>query len=361
MKLKHLTITIILLLLAGTLSACGTSGAGAASSWPGLSAQGGVAYLANNQHVYAIDVATGSEVWRFPQEADRNISFYAPPFPNEDGQVIVGGFNNVLYSLSAQNGAQNWSFTEAGDRYIGGAIQVENTVYAPNADGHVYALDATTGSLLWTYPEQEAAGPLWATPLYNPDCACLYVTSMDHHVYALNGSNGNLIWSTDDLGGSVVDTPVLSPDGTLYLGTFGRELVAIDSSNGGVRWRVPVTGWVWGGPILVDEQLYFGDLDGNFYSVSIAEREINFQIQPDAAISESPLAAEELIFFATESGTLYAVDSDGAIQRTQTLGGRLYTSPVMNDDTLLVASLGGDELLYALNSAGVGKWNFIPE
>lgn len=361
MKLKHLIITILLLLLAGTLSACGASGASAASSWPGLSAQDGVAFLANNQHIYAVDIATGSEKWRFPAEAERNSSFYAKPFPNQNGQVIVGGFNNILYSLSAQTGAQTWSFAEADNRYIGGSIQVEDTIYAPNADGHVYALDAATGSLVWKFPEQGAVGPLWATPLYNPDCACLYATSMDHQVYAIDGGSGELIWSSDNLGGSVVGTPALDPDGTLYVGTFGRELVAIESATGNVRWRVPVTGWVWGGPILVDERLYFGDLDGNFYSVSIADQSINFQIQPDAAISESPLNVEGLIFFVTESGTMYAVDADGAIQRTQTLGGKLYTSPVVNNDTLLVATLGGDELLAAFNAAGAGKWNFIPE
>lgn len=361
MKLKHLTITILLFLLAGILSACGASGAGAASSWPGLSAQDGVAYLANNQHIYAIDTGTGSEKWRFPQEADRNITFFAQPFTSENGQVIVGGFNNILYSLSAESGAQNWSFEDAGDRYIGGAIQVDDMIYAPNADGHIYALNAATGSLAWKFPEQGAVGALWSTPLFSPDCACVYVTSMDHSVYAIDGSSGDLLWSTDDLGGSIVGKPALGPDGTLYMGTFGRELVAIDSTNGNVLWRVPVTGWVWGGPILVEDQLYFGDLDGYFYSVSITERVINFQIQPDAAISESPLATEELIYFTTESGTLYGIEADGTIQRTQTLGGKLYTSPVIDGDTMLVASLGGDELLYAMNSAGVGKWNFIPE
>ena len=53
-----------------TLLLAGCSGAAMTpSSWPGVSADSTTAYVASNQAVYAVDLATGAERWRFPATA----------------------------------------------------------------------------------------------------------------------------------------------------------------------------------------------------------------------------------------------------------------------------------------------------
>ncbi len=69
-------------------------------------------------------------------------------------------------------------------------------------------------------------------PVTEETCKCIYIPSMDHHLYAIDAQSGNIKWTSDALGGSLVGTPALSPEGVLYVGTFGSQLVAIDSNNG---------------------------------------------------------------------------------------------------------------------------------
>jgi outer membrane protein assembly factor BamB len=184
---------------------------------------------------------------------------------------------------------------------------------------------------------------------------------MDHHLYAIDTQTGKVKWKTDDLGGSTVGTPAYSPDGILYTGTFNSEMLAINAENGRIRWQVPTDGWVWGGPALKDGKLYFGDLSGTFYAMDAANGAIDWKIKPDGPIAQSPLLAEEAIYFTTQAGSLYAIEYNGNNRWEQTIGGKLYTSPALAGDKILVAPTGIEAYLIAFDINGTQVWQFIPE
>lgn len=348
---------LILILVAVFLSSCGGSATGAASSWAGLTADSETAYLAFNQHVYAINLSNGLEKWRFPAEGKAQIAYYAPPTLTPDGQLLVGDYVKSLHSLNPSTGQENWVFSEAADRYIGSPLAVDERIYAPNAGHQLYALDLR-GNLIWTFT---AKGPLWATPTSDADCECIYVASMDHHLYAIDAQTGNQKWVSEDLGGSIVSAPVFSDDGVLFIGTFASEILAIDAQNGNPVWRTPTEGWIWSELQLKDGSLYFGDLNGNLYAANAKTGEIIWKTPLGSSITESPLVTDELIFAATENGVLQALDMNGNQVWNKPFNGKLYTAPVKAGDLILVAPIGTDELLFALDSNGNQKWSFIPE
>jgi outer membrane protein assembly factor BamB len=351
-----LALGALTILVAIILSGC-AGGAGAqASSWPGVSVYGDMAFISNNQHVYAVDTNSGLEKWRFPNEGDNNITFYAPPTLTSDGQLIVGGYNNILYSLDPETGQEKWTFSEATDRYIGSVLETEQGIFAPNADAQLYALDFD-GRPSWTFTTQE---PNWAQPTDGENCSCIYLTSMDHKLYSLDSEYGSLIWETEPLGGSIVGSPALSSEGVLYTGTFVNEVLAIDASNGNVLWNFPTENWVWGSPQVYDGIVYSGDLSGNLYAIDATNGTPVWEIQPNGAITESPLVTEEAIYIATESGTLYSVNHNGATRWSKELGRSLQSSPVQAGEKILVAPTGGDEILIALDVNGNQIWTFAP-
>ena len=357
MKPKQRIFTLLTIVLAAALSAC-SGGATIATSWPGILANDKHVYLAYNQHVYAIDLATGLEVWRYPAEADSKKAFFAAPSLTADGQLIVGGYDNTLYSLNRDTGAVLWSFSEATDRYIGSSLVFEENIFAPNADRNLFALD-TQGKLLWSFESQSAQ---WTKPAVNPECKCIYLPSMDHSIYSIDAQTGRLKWMTEDLGGAIVGTPAHDSREVLYSGTFASEVLAVDARNGAVLWRTPTDGWVWGGPVLADDTLYFGDLNGVLYAVNSQTGEIIWRIQADGRIPDSPLVTQETIYFNTENGSLYAVGKDGNFvwPEAKLIGGKLYSAPVLAGDTILVATVGSEQLLYALDLNGLQKWTFVP-
>jgi outer membrane protein assembly factor BamB len=355
---RRIIIFILLIVLAGTLSACAGRGT-AASSWPGLFTTGETVFVAYNTQVYAIQSANGTQNWKFPVEPNNQTTFYADPVMTPDGQLIVGSYDHILYSLNPENGSINWQFTEAKNRFIAAPLATNRGIFAPNADKNIYAL-STDNTKLWTYTLE---GESWAQPVSDPECQCLYVTSMDHTVYALDPGNGNLLWRTADLGGAIVGTPALSSGDTLYVGTFGSEMLALNSQNGQVLWRFPTDGWIWSGPALNDGRLYFGDLNGNFYAVDAENGKQVWKIgfdQLDGPISGSPLIFENTVYFTTESGSLYLSDLDGKIRPPVTIGGKMYSAPLNSGGTILVTPIDTDNLLVALSPQGSQIWAFNP-
>jgi outer membrane protein assembly factor BamB len=290
--------------------------------------------------------------WRFPEKAGKG--FYATPALTTDGQLIVGGYDNILYSINPQNGTQNWTYTVSGlDRWISGALASGEDIYAPNVNRFLYDLDLH-GAVKWKH---ETTNANWATPA--ADDTTLYLPSMDHFLYAIDKKNGTQKWKVD-LGGAIAGSPTLSKDGVLYAGTMNNEVVAVDAASGQVSWRFPTSGGVWSSPVIQDKVIYFGDLKGTFYGVDTTTRKATVQITPDGPIVSTPLLLKDRIVFVTESGSVQAIDFSGKILWNHTINGKLYTTPVQAGDHILVAVTQGDQLLAALDQNGNQVWSFTP-
>ncbi len=351
MKTTRILPVFVLLVAGLLLSSC--SGAISSSSWPGLSADQNFAYIADAQRVFAVKLSDGTQAWSFPAKPSAGQSFYAAPQLTEDGQLIVGGFDKLLYSLNPQTGAPNsWTFS-AGDRWVGAPLIDKNTIYAPNSDHKLYAVDSK-GKKLWEFKTNNAN---WAQPV--SDGQTLYLASMDHFLYAIDKTKGTLIWKTD-CGSALMGAPVLSSQGILYVGTFGNELLAVDSKTGKVSWRFTAGGGVWSGPAETGTTVYFGDLIGNFYLVDTGTHKAISQTKPDGPIVAQPLVTKDKIIYVTENGTVTAVDTTGKVLWNKPINGKLYTTPVLAGDRILIATTQSEPLLVALDQSGNQVWTFTP-
>ena len=355
MKTKLLLIASFIL-LAISLSAC-TSG-DVASSWPGLTvdANTNTAYLAYNQYIYAIDLTTGMQLWKYPEKGKGGQVFYAAPVQTSDGQLIFGSYNHTLFSLNPKNGfANSWTF-KAKHRIIASPLATENAIYVPVADGKLYALDANLREI-WSTPFS-AKGAIWAQPAPDGECNCIFVASMDHRLYAVDTRTGATIWERD-LGGALVGTPASSPDGKLYIGSFGSEMFTIDKKTGTVIGTPFKTeGWVWAGPALADGLLYFGDLKGNFYVLNTQDG-TSSSTPLTGAILSTPLVISDTVYVTTEAGYLYIMDKNGKPTTPPiTIKGKLQAPPVVYKDLILVTPVGSDSYLIALDASGKTVWAF---
>lgn len=371
MKSKNIVlVSTILILLSMILSAC-SSKVYASTSWYGLTlgptTAPVTAYLAAGPQVYAIDLNTGLQKWKYPEKANAR-GFYANPVLSEDGKnLIVPGYDHKLYNVNPDTGVDLWPATSApnlNNRLIASPLIIGNIVYQPSADGNVYAVSLTNGSLVWPDPATTGTDPLWAQPVTVPNCSCIFVAAMNHKVYKFDAGTGKQLDVSDDLNGSIVGTPAVGPDGTLYVGTFGNELIALDSNTLSVIWRKPTQNWVWAGPALDNGTLYFGDLSGYLYAFNATDGTQLWRIQPKNTIVDTPVISGDKIYITTESDTLYIIGTDGKSTDSVVVGGIIYSAPELTSDKILVAPTGYEKnLLIALDLAnphGALKWTFVP-
>jgi eukaryotic-like serine/threonine-protein kinase len=350
MKHSRYTLFVLILVLASFLTAC--SGAGAASSWPGITVTKDNIYSAYSSHIYSINPSNGSMNWRYPEKADSKIAFYANPLVDEN-LVIVGDFDHTLHGLNKATGSEQWVFSEAKGRWIAGPIFVDDLIIAPNADKAVYALNKN-GLLQWKF---ETNGANWAQPTADADN--VYVSSMDHYVYALRIKDGKKIWSTD-LGGSVVHSQILGEDGVLYLGTLGSELIAVNSKSGNVLWKAKTSGSIWGKVVLNNGTIFTGDQSGKISAFSADSGTALWSVDAGGPVIGGGAVVGDALVFATETGTLVSVDFSGKKVWNVTVGGKLYSDVLFTGDNIIGAATGTDKIMQAFDKEGKEIWGFIP-
>ncbi len=356
MKRKYVLLISTLLLLSLLTSAC-SSAIYSSTGWHGLAANADTAFLAGAGQVFAVDLSTHNQKWSpYPQKANSK-GFYADPVLTADGSLLVPSYDNSLYVLDAAAGTLKWSFSGSQNRLLASPLVINNIIYQPSSDHNLYAIDLTTHNQVHV---ATTGGPLWSAPATSPSCSCVYVSSMDHRVYKFDATTLGQLAKSEDLGGAVAGTPAVGTDGTLYVGTFNKEMVALDGTNLTIKWRVPTHDWIWSGPALADNVLYFGDLAGYFYALNAADGKANFAaLQVNTPIVSTPLVNAGKIYFTAQSDSVYIVDSSGSLS-SKVVGGQIYSSPVLAGNTILVAPLNFTSTVVGLSLDGTQQWTYPP-
>ncbi len=357
MNTKRLILISLLALGSLILSAC-AGGQGVSNNWHGLTADAERAYIANGSFIYAVDLKTGKEAWHYPAEADSKLMFYATPVLTSDGQLLIGsaGTKHPFVSLDPATGKEKWaeSFTENKGAWLASPLVYNDKIYAPNTDGFLYIIDMNGKQAA---DPIELGGALWSAPA--TDGSLLYVTSLDHHFHMVNPATG-VANESIDLGGAAPSSPVVGNDG-VYAGSFASTIEFI-KSDGKHEVIATTENWIWGSPLLDGETLYYADLSGKVFSLDLASGNQNWDVvQPDGPVVASLLIAGDQIYVATEAGTLVALDREGNTVWEKTVGGKIYTTPVISGDLILVAPYQAEFVLAVYDTEGKQAWTFVPE
>ncbi len=226
---------------------------------------GGMVLVNASTTTLALDARTGMVRWRF-HEPGAGWPTTAAPAVQGNMVYVVQGTNPVVYALNLVNGHIVWSY-RVGERLISTPLVTEQDVIAGTYDGHVIALDKTTGLLQWMYdvnaalprgmPRDGIAG--------SPAAAngTIFIGTYDGDILAINAGDGGLLWSRL-IDAPVLDVPVVAR-GTLYV-SGGQALYALNVKHGTVGWRLAL-GDVRNDLALGTGRLYVGTVQGFIYAL----------------------------------------------------------------------------------------------
>jgi quinohemoprotein ethanol dehydrogenase len=135
----------------------------------------------------------------------------------------------------------------------GQALEYKGTIYIPDGADDVFAMDAGTGEVLWTYEPHLPPDPLgeivccgWDNRGVAIGNGMVYVSQLNGDEVALDQETGQVKWSTNvekfAKGFSITSAPLFY-NGRVYVGGSGGEygirgrLTALDAKTGKVDWR----------------------------------------------------------------------------------------------------------------------------
>lgn len=225
-------------------------------------------FAAGDGNIYALDVATGRQRWRYAA----GTLFRSSPAVAE-GHIVVGGADGYVYALGL-DGALRWrgetegatlsSEKEGFDRKTiqGSPAIADGKVYVGSRDAYLYAFDLRDGKRLWRVgkpaPWVVTSPVVWNGRIY-------YGSSDGQYVEAVDADSGKRVWfvRTPD---NVIASPVLA-DSILYVADMSGNLFALDAATGAERWRSALGSRVFSTPVPADGALYVGCDDGAVYAL----------------------------------------------------------------------------------------------
>ncbi|MDE2855565.1 MAG: PQQ-binding-like beta-propeller repeat protein [Chloroflexota bacterium] len=384
MNTRRSSFVICLILIALVLTGC--VGARMGVSWPAVglidyNGEQNIA-LAYNNNVAILSPVNGAPLrlinplngraildsennprnWVLQGSANNGAQFYALPIVLDEETVLVAANSGNLLRVDSVLLEATRSI-QLEDKIVANVLVVDDILYVPYQNGGLSARSMEDYREIWRFHTEEG---VWTQPLLVGEM--LIVASIDHHVYALDRSSGQLIWSLD-LGGSVASTPLLAND-RLYVGSFNKMFFEL-SLDGRILSTYSTQNWVWGSP-AIDERgvVYVADLSGYVHALD-SERNLqeiwSSQIA-ERGIRSGPVVYQDRVIVASRDGKVYWLDRrDGALinareidNRPELLGDMLMLEPSESLDIdaplLIVTSVDEGRLLIAFELDGRQTW-----
>lgn len=272
-----LTALVLLLSLTLLFSACGqTSQSGAHAQ---QSTSFGIYVLTRDHGIFKLDAKTHTPLWRTkPTLSDVAFLIANDHLIVTRDHIYLSLFvsfktkpsKHVVYAFSTRDGKELWHAEFEAYKHPNPDIASlgwltnpaadNETVYVASSVGKVYALDASNGSLRWTY-DSKMEGIFCPTPdgkgqhicaSWTNDYSAIGQLTVTHNIvyggiknrfYALDAGKGTLLWSRDLPANHIIDQPVALDGKLAYVvacTSGARDVCSIHAytaDNGSPMWR----------------------------------------------------------------------------------------------------------------------------
>jgi len=239
-------------------------------------------------------------------------------------------------------------------------------VYVGSSDGSLYALDSTTGSLVWEYSSSGSTSFVTSSVSLGLDGLILY--GVDEVLLALNQTSGFQVWNYTTDSGYVASAPAVSQSGIVYVSSTDHDLYAVDGTTGHLLWKFRTQGMVQSSPVLSDDTLgfvYVGSEDGYLYALEADTGAPVWKFQTAGLMLASPALSKfnggldkNYTLFLVSSGpydsTIYALDAETSqmVWSSVLRGGEgVYAAPVVASDGTLFVGSNSEPYFYAFDDA----------
>lgn len=301
-------------------------------------------------YLHAVDAADGRQQWRFAARGVRT----SPAV--DDGTVYFGDSNGDLVAVDAASGDEQWRFSTE-ERLTSAPKVADGTVYFGGRDGTFYALEASSGVVSWTYDYHRDNGNVgvWTEPAVAD--GTVFATTRGRgtlYVYAFDAASGDVVWKNGLVDVGTSHTPLTAPaaaNGMVYLGDPEQDVLrALDAATGEYVWRSQNLDFHReAGPAVAGCTVFVGTAGGNLVAVNAATGEKLWRAGLGGAVRVSPAVANGVVYVGDDGGQFHAIDAASGDRLWATrLGGSVLASPVVSDGAVyasggsVLAKLTGD-------------------
>ena len=310
----------------------------------------------DDKQVHCIDLKTGKAIWTFTTQGEIESSPLVldglasnDPAKKIQGSIVyVGSSDGHLYALDADNGKLMWKF-QTEDKILGGPNWVtapdgkSKWVLAGSYDYRLYCFDALTGKTNWTY---ETGNYINGTPAVADGKTVFGGCDALLHVISLK--DGQKIKEVD--AGAYIAGSGAFEANRFYVGHYENEFLCADLESGQMKWKFKDRAFPYfSSPALTQDRVVFGGRDKRLHCVRKDTGEEIWSFNTRGKVDSSPVVAGDKVVVGSEDGNLYMVNlADGNEVWSYEIGQPITSSPAVINNLVVIGSEDGN--VYAFGT-----------
>jgi len=324
----------------------------------GFALDDGVVYaesFASSDNLAAIDAATGATLWTVT--ARNTGESYTAPVATGDRLVFAqcsftdgGGGYGAVCAYRKSTGEMVWQWSNPCNCapestlnspmvYANGAVYFGYSNGGAGGSEYVVALDAKSGSVLWTYDTGTSnslgyAGVAVGNGLVYVGCN----GSNFAGVCALSQSSGGLVWSANIGTNSLAFT--VGKNLLFVNANFVYEVIALDASTGSTVWTFATDGTDL--PVALAKNVVYANGSGHELYALKARTGAQIWSTTPQSLSSSPSVANGVIYVGQSGNNWPAASafdaSNGSLLWSSSGAGYGYAPPIVANGTLYIAN-----------------------
>jgi outer membrane protein assembly factor BamB len=252
--------------------------------------------------LYALELATGKERWRYDAKEEVGTT---PVLAG--GLIFFATLQDTLFAVDAKTGEWRWhhrrdppsGFTIRG---AAGAAVANGVVYAAYADGTVAALDAAVGSVRWERRVAPSGDFMDIDSTPQVSGSRVFVAAYSGAVYALDAATGVTAWEFRTPGASQL---VLAGDRVVAVTT--TQVLALSAGDGKQLWNTPFKGMPGGAPIVAAGYVLVPTGVGLLWLDLASGRSLRVA-DPGSGVTAAAAVRGGRVYLLSNQGQLYALE-----------------------------------------------------
>jgi outer membrane protein assembly factor BamB len=152
-----------------------------------------------------------------------------------------------------------------------------------------------------------------------------------------------------------VNSPPAVAGKFVFIGTWGGEVVSLDSNTGQKRWSQPTNAEIKTSPSVALNSVYVGSWDSNIYSYDYQTGTIQWQMSTPYNLNQCFSLGSEQGYIPTKDSVVCVKLQDGVPLWTEKLDSQIIGELAINEDSVFAVTNNG--YLYRLNGKGSKVWS----
>ncbi len=285
--------------------------------------------------------------WRIPAEGQdvRFRAVYTEPVVDGD-TLYFASYDGTLFAVSASDGSLRWQQRGFIGSIVGGPVLAEGRwLVFGTTEGRLYALDKNdrTPAPGWPRDGLRLGKGVWAPPVAAD--GAVYAGTMDGNLYAIALDGARFLWPEPFRVGAAIPDLALIRDGLLFVPSLDRKVYFVEAATGRQAFApVEADAWVWTRPAVAGATAYFGDFAGTVVAVDITNGAVRWRADVGSKVKAAPAVVGDVLVVADRSPAVAFLDLE--------TGELLNRVPLQSGGTVRAPVVAHGEVAYVVTTNG---------